>query len=172
MVKRKQSKLIQAIIAIAGLLFLSAAIYTLVYDVNTYIQQFRQRDWPAATATVIHVNKRIESSAGRSHARRTVYDIFYQYEAEGNVYTDAIYGINAGRQYGETFEIKYNPAAPQDSTHYLEPTFGFVVSGVLGFLFFGFAGSMMVRSVLPKRKKRVERAETKQKPHQTFGGKT
>ena len=156
MVKRNQSKLVQGILFAAGMIFICASVYFLIHDIHTYIQQFDQRDWRVKTATVINVDERIESNPGPS-SHYTVYDIYYQYEANGNIYTGVIYGMNAGKENGETFDIKYDPEAPQDSTQYLKPTFGFVVSGVLGFIIFGTIGLRMVGSSLPHKKKASSR---------------
>ena len=147
---RKDSKFGRGILFAAGLIFASAAIYFLAYDVHAYCRQFEQKDWPMATATVIHVEARREGRRGHYHTR---YDIYYQYEAAGNLYSGAIYGLNAARQYGERFPVKYDPRSPENSTHYLEPTWGIVASGILGLLIFGLAGGLMMRSALGKKKK-------------------
>ena len=147
---KRQSKLVQGILLAVGIIFICGAVYFFVHGINTYIQQFDQKDWKVTTATVINVDERRKSSGGRHTTHHTVYDIYYQYEAEGNIYTDAIYGVNTGMKYGETFDIKYNPEAPQNSTHYLEPTWGFVISGVFGCIVFGTIGLYMVRNALFK----------------------
>lgn len=151
MAKRKQSKLIQIILFVAGFIFICGGIYFFVNGISTYINQFNQKDWPVTTATVINVD---EYRNGHRGSRSTRYNILYQYEAEGNVYTDEIRGNNAPKKLGETFEIKYNPDAPEESTRYLEPTFGIIVSSVIGFIIFSFVGYRMIRSALPKKKKR------------------
>lgn len=149
MEKQKQSKRIQIILFVAGFIFACGGIHFLVNGINTYINQFAQKDWSVTTATVINVDEYYSGHKSRS----TRYNILYQYEAEGNVYTGEIYRNNASKKLGETFEIKYNPDAPKESTRYLEPTFGIVVSSVIGFIVFGFIGFRMIRSALPKKKK-------------------
>lgn len=149
MAKKKQSKRTQITLFVVGLLFACGGIYLLINGINTYINQFDQKDWPVTTATVINVD---EYRSGH-RSRNTRYNILYQYEAEGNVYTGEIYRNNAPKKLGETFEIKYNPDAPEESTRYLEPAFGIVVSGVIGFIIFGFIGFRMIRNTLPKKKK-------------------
>lgn len=150
MTKEKQSGFARGILLAAGILFVCAAVYFLAYDIYAYAHQFEQRDWPVAEATVVHVESRREGRRGHYHTR---YNIYYQYEAGENFYTGAIYGINAPKDYGETFPVKYNPKAPADSTHYLEPASGLLVSGMLGFAIFGLVGGMMVRSAWPGKKK-------------------
>ena len=53
-----------------------------------------------ATATVINVNKRSGKQRRTAHAQppHGFYDIYYQYEADGDLYTDVIYGMNAGKK--------------------------------------------------------------------------
>lgn len=148
MAKQKQSKRIQIILFTAGFLFVCGGIYLLVGGINTYINQFDQKKWSVTTAAVINVDA--YSSGWKS--RSTYYNIIYQYEAESNVYTGEIHGNNAPKKLGETFEVKYNPEAPEESTQYLEPTFGIPVSSVIGFIIFGFVGYRMIRRALPKKK--------------------
>jgi hypothetical protein len=140
----------------AGILFTGASVYILVYDIVTYIQQFGQMDWEVTDATVTQVVERRQSAGGLHSARRshTVYDLYYQYAVDGTTYTNAIYGLNAGKQDGETLAIKYDPAAPQNATHDLQPNFGYVVSGALGFIVFGAVGLRMAQSALPMRKRK------------------
>ncbi len=148
--KRKQSKAVRVVLLAAGSLFICASIYFLVHGIQNYVRQFEQTDWEITTATVINVEA--NRTVRRNH-RVSSYDIYYQYEAEENIYTGVIYRVNARRKVGETFDVKYDPDAPQDSTHYLEPTSGFVVSGFFGFVIFGAIGLRMIQSSFPKRKK-------------------
>lgn len=146
MVTKKHSKRNQIILFIAGLLFACGGIYFLIHNITTYINQFDQKDWPVTTATIISVHEYHNGHRSRS----TRYDILYQYEAEGNVYTGKIHGSNAVRNLGETFEVKYRPGAPEESTRHLEPDFGIVGSGVVGFIIFGFIGFSTIKRSLPK----------------------
>lgn len=152
MTKRKQSRRIQIILFVAGFIFSCGGIYFLINGISTYINQFDQNDWTVTTATVINVDEYRDGHRGR---RSTRYNILYQYEAGGNVFTGEIRGNNAPKELGETFEIKYNPDAPEKSTRYLKPTFGITVSSVIGFIVFGSAGLRMIQSALPKKKLKV-----------------
>ena len=156
--KRKQSKSVQVVLLAGGILFACASLYLLVGGIWNYVRQFDQKDWKMTTATVINVNRR---SSGHRHRSYNSYDIYYQYEAGGNIYTDAIYGLNAGRAVGDTFDIKYDPEAPQDSTQYLEPTLGIAVSGFFGFVIFGAIGLRLIQSSFSKRKKAGFRSRKK-----------
>ena len=149
MKKHKQSKQIQVVLFIAGFIFACGGIYLLINGINTYINQFDQKDWPVTTATVINVD---EYRSGHK-SRSTRYNIIYQYEADENIYTGEIYRNNSSKKIGETFEIKYIPENPGVSTRYLEPSFGIVVSGLIGFIIFGFMGYCIMRKALPKKEK-------------------
>lgn len=156
--KRKQSKSVQVVLLVGGILFACASLYLLISSIWNYEKQFDQTDWKITTATVINVNRR---SGGFRHRSYGIYDIYYQYEAGGNIYTDAIYGLNAEKTVGDTFPIKYDPEAPQDSTRFLEPTLGIAVSGCFGFVIFGAIGLRMIQSSFSKRKKAGFRSRKK-----------
>ena len=68
----------------AAVIFLCVTVYSLVSNVTVYV---RQRNWPVATATVIDV-----AENGKE------YNITYQYEARGNVYTGKLHRGHTGRQ--------------------------------------------------------------------------
>lgn len=149
MAKQKQSKGIRIILIAAGFLFVCGGFYLFVNGLISYIGQFGQRNWLVATASVINVDEYSDGYKNKS----TRYNILYQYEAEGNIFTGQIRGSNAPKKLGETLEVKYDPDAPERSTPYLEPTFGIVASGIIGFLIFGFIGYRMIRSAMPEREK-------------------
>lgn len=151
-------------IPIFGIAFLFFAISFLAIELSGYVRQLGQRDWSVATATVINVDERTETGGGRHGHRshRTVYDILYQYQANGNVYTGEILKNNVPKKLGETLEIKYDPDAPENSTKYLEPSPGIVVSSVIGFLIFGLIGYRMIRGPLLKKKKSKPKTGTLQ----------
>lgn len=156
MEKRNQSKSVKVVLLAAGIGFICASIYFLFHGIYSYARQFDQTDWKTTTATVVNVDRR-----RNGHTHNYYYDIYYQYEAGGNVYNGAVYGINVSRKIGETFNVKYDPEDPSDSTHYLEPTFSTVVSGILGFVVFGGIGLRTVKSALPKNKKNKKKSKEK-----------
>lgn len=56
-----------------------------------------------------YVEERIESNGVSSNRfRYKVYDIDYQYEVNQNIYADTIYEYTDKKEFGETFEIKYD----------------------------------------------------------------
>lgn len=148
MEKHMRTNKVRFLILIIGIIFACGGLYFLLNGIHTYINQFEQEDWCVSTATVINVNEYYKSHKSRSKS----YDIIYQYEAENNIYTNTIYRTNSARKLGDTFEIKYNPAMPSESTQYTEPTFGVVVSGVFAFLLFGYIGFRMIKAALYEAK--------------------
>lgn len=85
----------------AAVIFLCVTVYSLVSNVTVYV---RQRDWPVATATVIDV-----AENGKE------YNITYQYEARGNVYTGKLHRVRLRYGFGETLAVRYDPDAPEKS---------------------------------------------------------
>lgn len=157
-------------IPIFSIIIICFGIAFFVMGITGYIQQLGQRDWSVATATVINVDKRTESGGGRHGHRshRTVYDILYQYEANGNVYTGEIVKSNAPKKLGETLEIKFDPDAPENSTKYLEPSPGFLVSGIIALLVSGLIAFRIIRQYCKKNKTGLEfRAKDKSEKNLT-----
>lgn len=149
---------------IFGIFVLCFGIAFFVMGMVGYMQQVDQRDWSVATATVINVDRRRESSGAPHGYRnyRTVYDILYQYEANENIYMGEILKANAPKKLGETFPIKFNPNAPEESTKYLEPSLGFLISGIATLIAaFGLIGFFMIRKPAKSRtgRKRIKTRE-------------
>lgn len=122
MAKRKQSKWVRGIWSAAGLLFICGAVYFFIHGIHTYVQQIdRGTGGPQRQRLSMSTSAGKAAADGRTRSHHTVYDIYYQYEADGGLYTDVIYGMNAGKKYGESFAVKYDPEAPQNATHHLQP---------------------------------------------------
>ena len=85
----------------AAVIFLCVTVYSLVSNVTVYV---RQRNWPVTTATVIDV-----AENGKE------YNITYQYEARGNVYTGKLHRVRLRYGFGETLAVRYDPDAPEKS---------------------------------------------------------
>ena len=119
-----------------GLLFAVVGLYFMMQSVQFYVECCRQVDWPVETATVVAVEQRRERSGIRSGSK-TVYDVDYRYTVDGTVYAGEIYGtVDSTKQVGTTFLVKYDPAAPERSTHVLSPSVPNLIIGVAGALFF------------------------------------
>lgn len=91
MAKKKQSKQTQMILFITGIIFIFGGICLLTSGINTYINQTKQKDWLITTATVINVDK---YQSRDYKTTKTRYDILYQYETKGNIYTGEINKTN------------------------------------------------------------------------------
>ena len=86
----------------AAVIFLCVTVYSLVSNVTVYV---RQRNWPVTAATVIDV-----AENGKE------YNITYQYEARGNVYTGKLHRVRLRYGFGETLAVRYDPDAPEKFT--------------------------------------------------------
>lgn len=139
-----------------GLLFAVVGLYFMMQSVQFYVECCRQVDWPVETATVVAVEQRRERSGIRSGSK-TVYDVDYRYTVDGTVYAGEIYGtVDSTKQVGTTFLVKYDPAAPERSTHVLSPSVPNLIVGVGGALFFILSALVMTGVVkLNKRKSSV-----------------
>lgn len=88
----KRFKGFNPVLFAAAVIFLCVTVYSLVSNVTVYV---RQRDWPVTTATVIDV-----AENGKE------YNITYQYEARGNVYTGKLHRVRLRYGFGETLTVR------------------------------------------------------------------
>ncbi len=131
-------------IRLMGMICFVSGLRLMGTGVWNYIDQHRQTDWTFAAAEVVDLSSRVESS-GRHHSSHTVYDITYQYEVNGNFYSDTLYNRSEPLLLGDTVSIKYDPDAPENSTDILAPDIGnlivFLAAGavftVIGFFLSG-----------------------------------
>lgn len=94
-------------------------------SIDYRIQQ-KQSAWSTTNATVSFV----EEITKRPYKNRsTSYNIYYEYSVDDQLYTGIIKNQNRTRKIGSSLEIKYNPKNPAESTHFLEPSKEFIVSG-------------------------------------------
>ncbi len=150
--RRKNSKIAMLLLTVFGVIFIAAGIYIFISGVYRYINQFTQTDWTVTEAQVTAIQR--NSSHGKN--RHTSYDVDYRYEADGNVYSNTIYGMSVPKELSEIFPVKYNPGAPENSTHELEPNFSHVSTGILFLVFLGFGGIFMIKRSCRSRKKSKE----------------
>ena len=140
-------------VRIIGVIFLLGAVFFAVQGVVIFARQMGQRGWVPAEAEVIWVDSRWESHGVR-HSRSTlVYDAGYRYTVDGASYTGSVTGTVMARQVGDRMEIKYDPSAPERSTHILTPQPDALVLN-LGFACFLGAVGLMTAGVLPLEKRR------------------
>lgn len=113
------------------LVFLSAVIFW-NGSIDYQVEQ-EQKSWTLVNATVSDVNEKTKhsNSPGKSGHTFTFYDIHYEYTVDGQIYSGIIENVNYSKSIGDSLKIKYNPAAPEKSTHILESSKDFIVSGLI-----------------------------------------
>ncbi len=116
---------IPVFLIMAGFIILIVSMLSLWNSLVGYQEQLKQVDWPITNATVSYVETKVE----RPHKHRsTYYDIYYEYVIEDQVYTGIIEDQNRRKNIGDSFEIKYNPSEPAESTRILEPTKSYILN--------------------------------------------
>ena len=121
----------------AAVIFLCVTVYSLVSNVTVYV---RQRNWPVATATVIDV-----AENGKE------YNITYQYEARGNVYTGKLHRVRLRYGFGETLAVRYDPDAPEKSVRQGAMTRRSILTQAGLSVVFCLVGYCLIRRALPQK---------------------
>lgn len=100
-------------VKIIGIIFAVAGLYFIYQNINGFVETCNQKDWETATATVVNIRQRYESHGIHSRGSKLVYDVFYEYTADGKIYSGTIYGTaDYSKKTGASFEVKYNPLSP------------------------------------------------------------
>ncbi|MGI6262063.1 MAG: DUF3592 domain-containing protein [Acutalibacteraceae bacterium] len=126
----KKGTIFQALFRIMGIIVLILGIRMVGEGIYNYIDENNQKDWVSTTAYVIDISSEYSSSR---HNRGVDYDITYQYEVDGNKYSDKLYNRSRPMGLGDEINIKYDPDAPKNSTDILVPS----VKNLIVFLAFG-----------------------------------
>ena len=121
----------------AAVIFLCVTVYSLVSNVTVYV---RQRNWPVTTATVIDV-----AENGKE------YNITYQYEARGNVYTGKLHLVRLRYGFGETLAVRYDPDAPEKSVRQGAVTHRSILTQAGLSVVFCLVGYCLIRRALPQK---------------------
>ena len=129
----KRNSIIRFVFRIIGVVILILGLRMIAEGTITYIEQHQQSEWIITNADVTDVSSRLKHSKSRYGQRSTVYDITYEYEVDGEVYSDEIRSQPTLRLVGDNIKIKYNPDAPEESTTSLSPS----ISDLLVFVIFG-----------------------------------
>lgn len=98
--------------------------------IYNYIDEHHQADWISTTAYVIDISSEYSGTRGN---RSVNYDITYQYDVNGEKYSDTLYNRSSPKGIGDTVKIKYDPNSPEKSTDILKPS----VYNLAIFLIFG-----------------------------------
>lgn len=135
-----------------GMLFSAILLVFGCMCFHSYHTQLGQTGWEKTTATITHV----EEVHRRSHngGYFTYYNIYYTYTVDGQAYGGMIDELNRSLPVGDAIDIKYDPDAPDQSTHIIEPAKSLLVEGGIltgiGLLWMG----SHVRSIIRKKKEK------------------
>ena len=129
----KRNRILSVIFRIVGVVILIVGIRMICEGTLNYIEQHKQADWVTTTAEITDVSSRVRSSGTRRKNTSTVYDITYQYEVDGIIYSDELRSYPEIRMVGDEITIKFDPDAPGSSTTKLSPS----ISDLLVFVIFG-----------------------------------
>ena len=129
----KRNTIIRVIARIVGVVILIVGIRMIAEGTSNYVDQHKQNDWVVINAEVTDVSSRLRNTKAQHKQRSTVYDITYEYEVNGEVYSDEIRSQPTPCLVGDDIKIKYNPIAPEESTTSLSPR----LSDLLVFVIFG-----------------------------------
>lgn len=103
-----------------GFLFVVSAVGVFLSGYATFQTQWDQTEWTAVTAQVVDVTA---SEAGGA----TVYEVEYQYEADGTTYTGTTQRTTDDLNAGDSLTVKYDPEKPQASTANLVVDMAFLI---------------------------------------------
>ena len=142
--KKRQKERFDILLFAAGLFCIGMTLWILISEISEYVQQ---KDWTAATAVVVDVSP-----------HRGDYDVYYQYEAAGDIYTGKFSKVGK-RALGETIEIRYNPDAPEKSNWVLEMGIKTILKDVFMIAIFWTLGARLIECSLPKKKRREDQAD-------------
>lgn len=139
-----------------GIIFAIVGIFFIYQSVADYVETCNQKDWETTSATVVNVEKRYEKNGIKSNGRKLVYDVYYEYAVNNKTYSGTILSTtDYSKQIGSSFQIKYDPHFPDESTHILFPSVSGMISGIISSCFFIFFSLFMIGIIkFPIKKKR------------------
>lgn len=130
--KKVSATIFVAIFRVFGIIVLFLGIRLIGEGIYNYIDEHNQQDWVSTTAYVVDISSEYSSSS-RKNSSRVRYDITYQYEVDGEKYSDILYNRDKALGLGTAISIKYDPEIPSDSTDILKPSLhNLIVFFVLG----------------------------------------
>ena len=105
-------------IKIFASVFVAFSLYIGYLGIRNYCDQFGQRDWEKADATVTQIVPIYGEDGGNSKQR---YDIHYVFDVGMDTYTGVLNNEKIYRNTGDVIVIKYDPDDPNKTTDILEP---------------------------------------------------
>lgn len=127
----KKGIVFKIILRLMGIFILLLGIRMIGEGIYNYIDEHHQEDWITIYAEVSDISS--EYSDSLHHGSSISYDITYQYEVDGQVYSDMLYNRGKPMALGDKVKIKYDPDAPENSTDILSPS----IYNLIVFLVFG-----------------------------------
>lgn len=120
-------------VRLASLFFVLVGIWIAGSGISNFARELRQQDWVVRMAEVTEVTwRRVSSGRVKHGSTKIVYDVTYQYHDNDDIYTGTITGTVTKWEIGDHFDIKCDPAAPENSTHILHPQPNVLVMDLLG----------------------------------------
>ena len=148
--KRRTLSLI--ISGLLGVIAILSGIYLMAASVTNYIAESKKTDWIVTEARITDVSSRVKRN---SKPRTTFYDLTYQYEADGKIYTGKKSSVSGIRLVGDEIKIKYDPDNPSDSTSDITPDKDDLIYPFGGGILFLAAGIFFLLTAI-KRSKRLK----------------
>lgn len=110
-----------------GMFLVIGALWGLWSGIEAYREELTQVDWPTTQATVVQVEVlRERSTRVKNPTYYDYYNVTYEYVVNGKAYTEVLEHRNVEASMGDTFPVKYNPQAPEQSNHILEPSTDYI----------------------------------------------
>lgn len=103
-----------------GFLFVVSAVAVFLSGYANFQTQWDQTEWTAVVAQVVDV-----TATETDHA--TVYEVEYQYEADGATYTGTTQRSADDLDAGDSLTVKYDPEQPETSTANLVVDMAFLI---------------------------------------------
>ncbi|WP_177576863.1 DUF3592 domain-containing protein [Hydrogeniiclostridium mannosilyticum] len=149
-----------AFFMLAGFVILFVAVPSLFNNLIDYREQLKQVDWIVTDATVRNVEIRT-TTGKRSHSRSSYHIVYYEYEVDNQIYTEVFIDSGKSKKIGESFEVKYNPEAPEESTYILEPTLSFIGNSAI---FVAVGSALVVFNIILLKKMNKRKQKKAQSP--------
>lgn len=133
----KKGIIFQIFLRLFGIFILFIGIRMIGEGIYNYINEHTQKDWITIYAEVSDISSEYSSTWSRHGSHSYVsYDITYQYEVDGQEYSDILYNRGEPMALGEKVKIKYDPNAPGNSTHILSPSiYNMIIFLICGSIF-------------------------------------
>lgn len=136
------------LVRLVGLFFVLVGVWIAGSGMSNFAGELRQQDWVVRMAEVTEVTWRRESTGIRHGSTKIVYDVTYEYHNNDDTYTGTITGTVTKWEIGDRFDIKCDPAAPENATHILHPQPNVLTMNLIGGCLFAGMG-MWAAGYLP-----------------------